>query len=47
MPPAVVIWDQGVSGTSYRFLFDPCTRAALTVPIKGLNDLKPGIVDAA
>jgi len=39
-----VMWDQGVSGTSYRFLFDPGTGSTLTVPIRGLDDLKPGIV---
>ncbi len=32
------------AGTSYRFLFDPGTGATLTVPIRGLDDLKPGIV---
>ncbi|NIT77258.1 MAG: class I SAM-dependent methyltransferase, partial [Thermoplasmata archaeon] len=40
-----VMWDQGVPGHSYRYLFDPETGGSTTVAIRGLHDLKPGIVD--
>jgi len=39
------MWNQGVVGTSYRYLFDPATGGSMSVPIRGLMDLRPGIVD--
>jgi len=38
------MWNQGVVGTSYRYLFNPATGRSTTVPIRGLTDLRPGIV---
>lgn len=40
------MWNQGILGTSYRYLFNPLTGTSTTVPIRGLTDLRPGIVDA-
>jgi len=39
------MWEQGIEGHSYRYLFNPATGASTTVPIRGLHDLKPGIVE--
>lgn len=39
-----VLWEQGFPGASYRYLYNPETGASTTVPIRSLNDLKPGIV---
>lgn len=39
------MWNQGILGVSYRYLFNPITRGSATVPIRGLADLRPGIVD--
>jgi hypothetical protein len=41
------MWNQGIYGVSYRFLFNPTTGGTATVPIRGLADLRPGIVDEA
>ena len=38
------LWEQGFHGASYRYLYNPQTGASTTVPIRGLNDLRPGIV---
>ena len=38
------MWEQGIEGHSYRYLFNPATDGSTTVPIRGLNDLRPGIV---
>lgn len=38
------MWDQGIEGHSYRYLLNPETGGSTTVPIRGLNDLRPGIV---
>lgn len=38
------MWNQGILGTSYRYLFNPETGTSTTVPIRGLTDLRPGIV---
>lgn len=38
------LWEQGFPGASYRYLYNPETGASTTVPIRGLHDLKPGIV---
>jgi SAM-dependent methyltransferase len=38
------LWEQGFPGASYRYLYNPDTGASTTVPIRGLHDLKPGIV---
>jgi hypothetical protein len=38
------MWNQGILGTSYRYLFNPLTETSTTVPIRGLTDLRPGIV---
>jgi SAM-dependent methyltransferase len=38
------LWEQGFPGASYRYLFNPETGASTTVPVRGLNDLRPGIV---
>lgn len=37
------MWDQGNPGVSYRYLFNPETGGSTTVPIRGLQDLRPGI----
>lgn len=37
------MWDQGNPGVSYRYLFNPETGASRTVPIRSLQDLRPGI----
>jgi len=39
------MWNQGVPGVSYRYLFNPVTGGSSTVPIRSLADLRPGIVD--
>ncbi len=39
------MWNQGIPGTSYRYLFNPLKGTSTTVPIRGLTDLRPGIVD--
>ena len=39
------MWNQGILGTSYRYLFNPLTGTSTTVPIRGLTDLRPGIVE--
>jgi len=39
-----VLWQQGFPGASYRYLYNPETGASTTVPIRNLNDLRPGIV---
>lgn len=39
------MWNQGILGTSYRYLFNPLKGTSTTVPIRGLTDLRPGIVD--
>jgi SAM-dependent methyltransferase len=39
------MWNQGMVGTSYRYLFNPETGTSMTVPIRGLTDLRPGIVE--
>jgi SAM-dependent methyltransferase len=39
------MWNQGIVGTSYRYLFNPLKGTSTTVPIRGLTDLRPGIVD--
>jgi hypothetical protein len=39
------MWNQGVVGTSYRYLFNPLKGTSTTVPIRGLTDLRPGIVE--
>jgi len=39
------MWNQGMPGVSYRFLFNPLTGGSSTVPIRSLADLRPGIVD--
>ncbi len=39
------MWKQGLEGHSYRFLLNPVTGGSITVPIRGLHDLKPGIVE--
>ncbi len=41
------MWDQEIEGHSYRYLFNPETGAHTTVPIRGLQDLRPGIVEQA
>ena len=41
------MWNQGIAGVSYRFLFNPATGACNTVPIRSLVDLRPGIVEEA
>lgn len=43
------MWNQGILGVSYRFLFNPLKGTSTTVPIRGYTDLRPGIVgeDAA
>jgi SAM-dependent methyltransferase len=38
------MWNQGILGTSYRYLFNPVKGTSMTVPIRGLADLRPGIV---
>lgn len=38
------MWNQGIFGVSYRYLFDPLTGTSTTVPVRGLTDLRPGIV---
>jgi len=38
------LWEQGFPGASYRYLFNPETGASTTVPVRGLQDLRPGIV---
>jgi SAM-dependent methyltransferase len=38
------LWEQGFPGASYRYLFNPGTGASTTVPVRGLQDLRPGIV---
>jgi len=38
------MWNQGIMGTSYRYLFNPEKGTSMTVPIRGLADLRPGIV---
>ena len=40
------MWNQGILGASYRYLLNPLTGGSSTVPIRGLADLRPGIVDA-
>jgi SAM-dependent methyltransferase len=39
------MWNQGILGTSYRYLFNPLKKTSMTVPIRGLTDLRPGIVE--
>jgi SAM-dependent methyltransferase len=39
------MWNQGILGTSYRYLFNPLKGTSTTVPIRGLTDLRPGIVE--
>jgi len=39
------MWNQGIVGTSYRYLFNPLKGTSTTVPIRGLTDLRPGIVE--
>jgi SAM-dependent methyltransferase len=39
------MWNQGIMGVSYRYLFNPLTGGSATVPIRSLADLRPGIVD--
>jgi hypothetical protein len=39
------MWNQGIAGTSYRYLFNPEKGTSMTVPIRGLTDLRPGIVE--
>ena len=39
------MWNQGILGTSYRYLFNPERGTSTTVPIRGLTDLRPGIVE--
>ncbi len=39
------MWNQGIVGTSYRYLFNPLKGSSTTVPIRGLTDLRPGIVE--
>ncbi len=39
------MWNQGILGVSYRYLFNPETGGSATVPIRSLADLRPGIVD--
>ncbi len=39
------MWNQGILGTSYRYLYNPLKGTSTTVPIRGLTDLRPGIVD--
>ncbi|MFH1764164.1 MAG: class I SAM-dependent methyltransferase [Gemmatimonadota bacterium] len=39
------MWNQGILGTSYRYLFNPLKGSSTTVPIRGLTDLRPGIVE--
>jgi len=39
------MWNQGILGTSYRYLFNPLKGTSMTVPIRGLTDLRPGIVE--
>jgi SAM-dependent methyltransferase len=39
------MWNQGILGVSYRYLFNPTTWGSATVPIRGLADLRPGIVE--
>jgi hypothetical protein len=38
------MWEQGTPGHSYRYLFNPRTGASVTVPVRGLDDLKAGVV---
>ncbi len=38
------MWNQGILGVSYRYLFNPLTGTSTTVPVRGLTDLRPGIV---
>ncbi len=40
------MWNQGIPGASYRYLLNPLTGGSSTVPIRGLADLRPGIVEA-
>mgnify|MGYP006280145131 CR=1 FL=1 len=39
------MWNQGILGVSYRYLFNPLTGGSSTIPIRSLADLRPGIVD--
>ncbi len=39
------MWNQAILGTSYRYLFNPIKGTSTTVPIRGLTDLRPGIVE--
>ena len=39
------MWNQGIYGVSYRYLFNPLTGGSTTVAIRGLDDLRPGIVE--
>jgi SAM-dependent methyltransferase len=39
------MWNQGILGTSYRYLYNPIKGTSTTVPIRGLTDLRPGIVE--
>lgn len=39
------MWNQGIPGTSYRYLFNPRTGRSTTVPVRSLTDLRPGIVE--
>ncbi|MBT8398638.1 MAG: class I SAM-dependent methyltransferase [Gemmatimonadetes bacterium] len=39
------MWNQGILGTSYRYLYNPLKGTSTTVPIRGLADLRPGIVE--
>jgi hypothetical protein len=38
------MWEQGIEGHSYRYLFNPLTGASTTVPIQTLQDLRLGIM---
>jgi SAM-dependent methyltransferase len=39
------MWEQGIEGHSYRYLFNPLTGASTTVPIQTLQDLRMGIME--
>jgi len=39
------MWEQGVEGHSYRYMFNPLTGASTTVPIQTLQDLRLGILE--
>jgi SAM-dependent methyltransferase len=38
------MWNQGILGVSYRYLFNPLRGSSTTVPVRSLIDLRPGIV---